>query len=136
VVTPLRVLIVDDHQMVREGLCCVLEEYNDLTVVGEALTGEQALQLVGTLQPDVVIMDMHMPGWNGAESTKRILKEYPSTVVIGLSIQSDPHVAESMLEAGVAAFLPKEAIGNDLYATIQKAVGREPSTPHSFPLPA
>ena len=136
VMTPLRILIVDDHQMVREGLCCILEEYDDLTVVGEASTGEQALQLVGTLHPDVVLMDMHMPGWNGAESTKRILKQYPATVVIGLSIQNDPHIAESMLEAGVAAFLPKETIGNDLYATIQTAVSRDASRSHSSPLPA
>ena len=136
VVTSLRILIVDDHQMVREGLCCILKEYDDLTVVGEASTGEQAIQLVGALHPDVVIMDMHMPGWNGAESTKRILKQYPATVVIGLSIQNDPHIAESMLEAGVAAFLPKETIGNDLYATIQTAVGRDASRSHSSPLPA
>ena len=136
VVTSLRILIVDDHQMVREGLCCILEEYDDLTVVGEASTGEQAIQLVGALHPDVVIMDMHMPGWNGAESTKRILKQYPATVVIGLSIQNDPHIAESMLEAGVAAFLPKETIGNDLYATIQTAVSRDASRSRSSPLPA
>jgi len=136
VVTSLRILIVDDHQMVREGLCCILKEYDDLTVVGEASTGEQAIQLVGALHPDVVIMDMHMPGWNGAESTKRILKQYPATVVIGLSIQNDPHIAESMLEAGVAAFLPKETIGNDLYATIQTAVSRDASRSHSSPLPA
>jgi signal transduction histidine kinase len=135
VVTPLRVLIVDDHQMVRAGLGSILEEHDDLTVVGEAATGEQALQSVRTLQPDVVIMDMHMPGWNGAESTKRILKEYPATVVIGLSIQSDPKVAESMLEAGAAAFLLKEAIGNDLYHTIQTAVSHA-SGSHSSPLPA
>jgi len=98
-----------------------------LTVVGEASTGEQALQLVGMLQPDVVMMDMHMPGWDGAESTRRILREYPATVVIGLSIQPDPDVTKSMREAGVAAFLPKEAIGNELYATIQTAVNREAS---------
>ncbi|MEO5631843.1 MAG: response regulator [Nitrospiraceae bacterium] len=128
VVTPLRVLIVDDHQMVREGLCCILKQYNDLTVVGEASTGEQALQLAGTLMPEVVIMDMHMPGWNGAESTRRILKEYPSTVVIGLSIQTDPHIAESMLDAGAAAFLPKETIRNELYSTIQTAVRRMTSS--------
>ena len=134
VVTPLRVLIVDDHQMVREGLCSILEEHDDLTVVGEASTGEQALQSVRTLLPDVVIMDMHMPGWNGAESTKRILKEYPAIVVIGLSIQTDPHIAESMLAAGAAAFLPKEAIGNDLYATIHAAVSHA-SGSHSSPLP-
>ena len=122
VVTPLRVLIVDDHQMVREGLCYILKRYDDLTVVGEASTGEQALQLAGTLMPDVVIMDMHMPGWSGAESTRRILKEHPATVVIGLSIQTDPHIAESMLNAGAAAFLPKETIGNELYSAIQTAV--------------
>jgi PAS domain S-box-containing protein len=128
VVTPLRVLIVDDHQMVREAMCGILEEYDDLTVVGEASTGEQALQLAGTLMPEVVIMDMHMPGWNGAESTRRILKEYPSTVVIGLSIQTDPQIAESMLDAGAVAFLPKEAIGNELYSTIQTAVHRMTSS--------
>ena len=78
VATPLRVLVVDDHQMVREGLCCMLKEYDDLTVVGEASTGEQALQLTGTLVPHVVIMDMNMPGWNGAETTRRILKSAPT----------------------------------------------------------
>jgi CheY-like chemotaxis protein len=127
-IPPLRVLIVDDHQMVREGLCCILEEYADLTVVGEASTGEQALQLAGTLMPEVVIMDMQMPGWNGAESTRRILKEHPSTVVIGLSIQTDPHIAQSMLDAGAAAFLPKETIVKELYSAIQTAVHRMTSS--------
>ena len=135
VVRPIRVLIVDDHQMVREGLRCILAEYDDLTVVGEASTGEQALQLAGALMPEVVIMDMHMPGWNGAESTRRILKELPSAVVIGLSIQTDPHIAESMLNAGAAAFLPKETIGKDLYSAIQTAVHRMTSSgsPTSHP---
>jgi CheY-like chemotaxis protein len=128
VVTPLRVLIVDDDQMVREGLRCILEEYDDLTVVGEASTGEQALQVVCLLNPDVVLMDMQMPGWNGAESTRQILKVHPSTVVIGLSIQTDPHIAESMLDAGAAAFLPKETIGKELYSAIQTAVHRMTSS--------
>jgi CheY-like chemotaxis protein len=123
-VTPLRVLIVDDHQMVREGLCSILREYDDLVVVGEASTGEQALHLAGTLMPEVVIMDMHMPGWNGAESTRRILKEHPAIVVIGLSIQTDSHVSDSMLAAGAAGFLSKETIGSELYSTIQTAVRR------------
>jgi signal transduction histidine kinase len=127
IMTPLRVLIVDDHQMVREGLCSILREYNDLAVVGEASTGEQALQLAGTLMPDVVLMDMHMPGWNGAESTRRILKEQPGIVVIGLSIQTDSHVSDSMLAAGAAGFLPKEMIGSELYSTIQTAVHRTKS---------
>lgn len=128
VATTLRVLVVDDHQMVREGLCCMLEEYDDLTVVGEASTGEQALQLVGTLVPHVVIMDMNMPGWNGAETTRRILKAHPSTTVIGLSVQTDPHIAESMLKAGAAAFLQKDTVGQQLYLTIQTAVQRMTSS--------
>ncbi|MEP6958119.1 MAG: response regulator [Nitrospirota bacterium] len=122
--TPLRLLIVDDHQLVREGLCSVLKRYTDLMVVGEASTGEEGLQLARLLNPNVVIMDMHMPGWNGAESTRRILKERPSTVVIGLSVHTDPHVAQTMLQAGVAAFLSKDTIANELYTTICSAVQR------------
>ncbi|MEO6542778.1 MAG: response regulator [Nitrospiraceae bacterium] len=121
---PLRVMIVDDHQMVREGLICVLSQYKDLTVVGEASTGEEALQLANMLMPEVIIMDMQMPGWDGAESTRRILKEHPAIVVIGMSIQTDQHVAESMLDAGAAAFLPKETVGHELHAAIQAAVQR------------
>ena len=136
IATALRVLVVDDHQMVREGLCCMLKEYDDLTVVGEASTGEQALQLVGTLVPNVVIMDMNMPGWNGAETTRRILKAHPSTTVIGLSVQTDPHVAESMLNAGAAAFVQKDTVGQELYLTIQTAVHRMTSSPSTTSRPS
>lgn len=136
IATALRVLVVDDHQMVREGLCCMLKEYDDLTVVGEASTGEQALKLVGTLVPNVVIMDMNMPGWDGAETTKRILKAHPSMTVIGLSVQTDPHVAESMLKAGAAAFLQKDTVGQELYVTIQTAVHRMTSSPSTTSRPS
>ena len=131
--TPIRVLIVDDHHMVREGLICILKQYADLTVVGEASTGKQALQLIDTLMPEVIIMDMQMPGWDGAESTRRILQKYPATVVLGVSIQTDPHVAKSMLDAGAAAFLPKETAGNHLYAAIQAAVQRRTSSRSFMP---
>jgi CheY-like chemotaxis protein len=135
--TVVRILIVDDHQLVREGLHCLLNEYDDLTVVGEASTGQEALRLVGTLMPDVVIMDMQMPGWNGAETTRRILNQYPLITVIGLSVQTDPHIGQSMLEAGAAVFLPKEAINTDLYDAILHALGRSTSPkPHSSPSPA
>lgn len=119
-----RILIVDDHQLVREGLHCLLREYEDFAVVGEASTGQEALQLADRLTPDVVIMDMQMPGWNGAEATKRILNKSPSIKVIGLSVQTDPHIGQAMLEAGAVYFLPKESINTDLYIAILKAVGR------------
>ena len=106
----------------------MLKEYVELTVVGEASTGEQALQLVGTLGPHVVIVDMNMPGWNGAETTRRILTAHPSTTVIGLSVQTDPHIAESMLKAGAAAFLQKDTVGAKLYSTIKTAVQRMASS--------
>ena len=132
-----RILIVDDHQLVREGLHCLLKDYDDLTVIGEASTGQEAVQLVGTLMPDVVIMDMHMPGMNGAEATRMILNQYPLITVIGLSVQTDPHIGQSMLEAGAAVFLPKEAINTDLYAAILRALSRSTSPqPQSSRSPA
>ncbi|MEO5863801.1 MAG: response regulator [Nitrospiraceae bacterium] len=124
--TAVRILIVDDHLLVREGLHCLLNEYDDVTVVGEASTGQQALELAGTLMPDVVIMDMQMPGWNGAEATRRIVNQYPLIKVIGLSVQTDPRIGQSMLKAGAAAFLPKDAIHSDLYAAIRDVVSGPP----------
>jgi two-component system invasion response regulator UvrY len=130
-------MIVDDFDLVRRSLSSLLEDYADITVVGEASTGEQALHLACSLHPDVIIMDMHMPGWTGAESTRRILKERPATIVIGLSIQTDPDVAKSMLDAGAAAFVAKETAVNDLYTTIREAARRTTSsrsiTPKSLP---
>lgn len=128
IVTPLRVMLVDDFDLVRKSLRSLLEQHADVTVVGEASSGEQALQLACSLNPDVVIMDMHMPGWDGAESTRRILKERPATVVIGLSIQTDSDIAKSMLEAGAAAFIAKETAVNVLYATLCTAAPRTTST--------
>ena len=121
---PVRILIVDDHHMVREGLCSILEQHEDLLVIGEASTGEEGLQLAGTLAPDVIIMDMQMPGWNGDETTRRVLEKHPEIIVIGLSIHTDPHISDSMLAAGAAGFLPKETIGTDLYPLIQTVVRR------------
>jgi signal transduction histidine kinase len=128
ILNPLRVMIVDDFDLVRKSLRSLLEPHADLTVVGEASSGEQALQLACSLNPDVVVMDMHMPGWNGAESTRRILKERPATVVIGLSIQTDSDIAKSMLDAGAAAFVAKEFAVNELYATLRAAARRTTSS--------
>ena len=118
---PIRVLIADDHAMVRQGLCGLLAAYGNIQVVGEAADGEEAVTLTIQLQPDVVLMDVNMPQMDGIEATRRIKQVLPATIVIGLSVQNAAHVGRVMREAGAAAFLNKEAAVEDLYQTIQVA---------------
>ena len=109
--------------------CCHFKEYDDLTVVGEASTGEQALQLVGTLMPDVVIMDMHMPGWNGAETTSRILKEHPSTMSSDCPFKPI-HTSPNPCWRPGPPHSYRKNLNNELYSRIQSAV--RPMTPLSL----
>ena len=118
---PIRVLIADDHAMVRQGLCGLLAAYGNIQVVGEAADGEEAVTLTIQLQPEVVLMDVNMPQMDGIEATRRIKQIIPATIVIGLSVQNAAHVGRVMREAGAAAFLNKEAAVEDLYQTIQVA---------------
>ena len=117
-----RVLLVDDHAMLRQGLRTVLESYADIEVVGEASNGEQAVMLAKSLQPDVVIMDINMPGMDGIEATRRLKLEQPATLVIGLSVHNNWQVEEVMREAGAVSFLAKDAAIEQLHATIQQAL--------------
>ncbi|HEV8328423.1 MAG TPA: response regulator [Nitrospiraceae bacterium] len=128
VVTPLRVMIVDDFELVRKSLRSHLDQYDDLTVIGEASSGAQAVQLACALGPDVIVMDMHMPDLNGADATRQILKDQPDTVVIGLSVQTDPDIAKSMMDAGAAAFITKDSAVNELYVTLREAARRKRSS--------
>ena len=113
-----RVLIVDDHAMVRQGLRSILETYPDLEVIGEAATGIEAVEYAVNHQPDVVVMDINLPGLNGIDATRRIKKEAPNTVVIGLSVQYSSQTEAALMEAGAAALLSKEQATEDLYRTI------------------
>jgi signal transduction histidine kinase/ActR/RegA family two-component response regulator len=128
IVAPLRVMIIDDFDLVCKSLRSYLEQYDDVTVIGEASTGAQGVQLACALNPDVVIMDMHMPGLDGAQSTRLLLKERPDIVVIGLSLQTDSDMAKSMLEAGAAAFVAKDTAADELYTTLRAAARRKPSS--------
>lgn len=119
--TQIRVLIADDHAMVRQGLCGLLAGYGDILVVAEAANGRDALALAKQCQPDVVLMDVNMPVMDGIEATRRIKETLPDTIVIGLSVQTIAHVGHEMREAGAVAFLNKEAAVEDLYQTIQTA---------------
>jgi len=119
----LRVLLVDDHAMVREGIRALLERQPAVEVVGEAWDGQHACELVATLPLDVIVMDANMPRLDGIEATRRIKQMHPQIVIIGLSVQTANQVATSMLQAGASAYVTKESAGEQLYETILKSIG-------------
>ena len=115
-----RVLLVDDHAMVRQGLRSILETYPDLVVVAEASDGMEAVEVAREQQPDVVVMDINLPRLNGIDATKRIKKDVPKTLVIGLSVHYSSQTHRAVIEAGAAAVLSKEQATEDLYRTISQ----------------
>lgn len=117
-----RVLIVDDHAMVREGLRTSLENHPCVKVMGEASNGAEALTLAKRLRPDVIVMDVNMDGMDGIEATQRLSDEFPSIHVIGLSVNADEFTREAMLKAGAKVFLSKHAATDKLSATIVELV--------------
>jgi len=112
----IRVLLVDDHAMVRQGLRSLLDGYSNLHIIAEAGDGEEAITLARLLKPDVIVMDVNMPRLDGIEATKRIREELPETLIVGLSVNE--HVVKSMKAAGAAACLTKESAADHLYETI------------------
>jgi DNA-binding NarL/FixJ family response regulator len=115
----IRIVLVDDHQMVREGLRALLAGQNDLSVVGEAEDGRRAIELVESLHPDVVIMDVTMPNLNGIEATRQILARQPRVKVIALAIHSDQRFVRQMFEVGASAYILKEGAFDELTQAIR-----------------
>jgi DNA-binding NarL/FixJ family response regulator len=118
-----RVLVVDDHTVVRRGVRRLLESAGNIEVVGEAGDGADAVEAATTLQPDVVLMDVGLPGLNGIEATRRIHTAVPGTHVLMLSIHADEHYVQQSLAAGARGYLLKDADAQELVAGIL-AVGR------------
>jgi CheY-like chemotaxis protein len=118
----IRVLLVDDHTIVREELRLLLYVHEDLLVVGEAGDGEQAIFLADKLRPDCVIMDVNMPRMDGMEATRRIKAAFADTAVIGISVNTSQELVAAMRRAGADAFLSKEAPAEDIHQTIQTIV--------------
>jgi len=114
----MRVLLVDDHKMMREGLISLLEKQQDVEEVIEAESGAEALKTVDEVQPDIVIMDVIMPGLNGTETTRRILNKAPDTKVIALSMHSDKRFIMEMLRAGASGYLLKDCAFEELIEAI------------------
>jgi DNA-binding NarL/FixJ family response regulator len=115
----LRLLLADDHQLMRQGLRNMLEEQPDLQVVGEAKDGRSAVEMARDLQPDLVIMDVTMPVLNGIEATRQIRADHPSTRVIGLSMHPERQFIMEMLAASASGYLPKDTPLEELLAAIE-----------------
>jgi NarL family two-component system response regulator LiaR len=117
----IRVIIVDDHNMVRKGLMVLLEEYDDLEVVGEAADGEYAVNLCRRECPDVVLMDMIMPRLDGIAATRQIREACPKTQIIALTSFSDEDHIQAALQAGATSYMMKDISGDELAEAIRRA---------------
>ncbi len=117
--SPIRVVIVDDQDMVRTGLRMVLEAEPGVEVVGEAGDGEAAVRAIARLQPDVVLMDVRMPGTDGLEATRRVVAEHPAVAVIVLTTFDLDDYVYGALRAGASGFLLKAAPADDLVAAVR-----------------
>jgi DNA-binding NarL/FixJ family response regulator len=114
------VLLVDDHAVVRQGLRALLEAEGDLSVVGEAENGREAVLLAKKTFPDVVLMDVAMPGMNGVEATRQILKKVPSTKVLVLTTYGEDDNVTQLMEAGATGYLVKQTAAADLLKAIRQ----------------
>lgn len=123
---PIKVLLVDDHAVVRSGLGAVLLSYDDLTLVGEAGNGEEAVYLCEKLQPDVVLMDLMMPVMDGVAATTAIKKQWPRTNIIALTSFKEKEMVEGALKAGAMSYLLKNVSANELVTAIRGAVAGQP----------
>jgi two-component system response regulator NreC len=115
----IRIMIVDDHQVVRAGMRMMLESQPDLEIVGECANGEEALQQVEELNPDVIVMDVTMPGMNGIEATRLIKQKMPQVAVLAMTIHEGSDYFFQMLQAGASGYVPKRVASTDLIQAIR-----------------
>jgi len=122
---PIRVLLADDHAMVRRGLRDFLELHDDIEIVGEAVDGATAIEQAAALRPDIVVMDLLMPGIDGIEATARIRAETPGVEIVALTSFVEAATALAAIEAGASGFLLKDADADELAAAIRAAAAGE-----------
>jgi two-component system, NarL family, response regulator LiaR len=127
---PIRVMLVDDHTMVRRGLATFLKIFDDLQLVGEADSGKAAIQLCAEVLPDVILMDMVMPDMDGAMATRAIRQQFPQVQVIALTSFKEGDLVKNALEAGAIGYLLKDISADELVRAIRAAhAGRATLSP-------
>lgn len=119
------VLLADDHSLVRRGFRRILEDDPDISVVGEASSGDEATTFARELKPDVIVMDCAMPGMNGIAATKQILGESPETRVLMLSMHAEDTLVRQALAAGARGYILKSALNLDLAAAVKRVAAGE-----------
>ena len=115
----IRVVVVDDHTLHRDGTRQILNAYPDLQIIGEASSGELALELITQLHPDVVLMDIRLPGMNGIEVTRQLTRDHPDIRVLMVSAYDEDEYVRGALEAGADGYLSKTAPGKELVEAVR-----------------
>jgi two-component system, NarL family, response regulator LiaR len=128
----IRIMLVDDHTMVRRGLATFLKVYDDLELVGEASGGQEAIQVCAQAQPDVILMDLMMPDMDGATATRQIREQFPAVQVIALTSYKEQDTVQNALRAGAIGYLLKDVSADDLVRAIRAAhLGRATLAPEA-----
>lgn len=119
---PIKILVIDDHDVVRMGICSLIESMPGVEVIGQGSSGEQALSLTRELNPDIVFMDIRMPGIGGLEATRRLLLANPGLKVIVVSVFADDTYPAQLLKAGAAGYLTKQADRDEIQRALQTVI--------------
>lgn len=121
----IRVLVIDDHPLFRQGVVHSLSKAADISVVGEGSSGEEALALAGELMPDIVLLDMSMPGWDGLVTTQKVTMVCPATGIIILTVSEDRDRLLGAFKAGARAYVLKGVAGQELVQVVRAVAGGE-----------
>lgn len=119
----IKILVVDDHAIMRDGIRALLSLHDDVEIVGEASEGKEAVDKAAELSPDVVMMDIAMAGMDGLEATRRITKKNPKIKVLVLTQHDNKEYILSAIKAGAAGYVPKRALGSELVSAIRSVNG-------------
>lgn len=122
----IKILIVDDHPVIREGIKKFFEGYKDIELIGEAKDGDEAIKMVEKLLPNVVVMDVKMPKVDGIKATRIIKEKYPEVNVILLSVYDEAHLVNEAIKAGASSFILKEAPAEKIISAIRDASAKKP----------